>query len=127
MRETDFLLLAGALRLLKSGKMEIRTNNTESLVVKMHDGTINLDFSDPSSFKTDSKKRIGIMDSVQEMKILGKALADKDITLLISRKNKPVLKVGKTAKPSLSRIATRSKEIQILNLRELRTLDKEFR
>jgi len=126
MREADFLLLAGALRLLKSGKVEIRTNNTESLVVKMHDGTINLDFSDPSSFKTDPKKRIGILDSVKEMKILGKALADKDITLLISRKNKPVLKVGKTAKPSLSRIATRSKEIQILNLRELRTLDKEF-
>jgi len=126
MREADYRLLASALCLLKSGNVEVRTDKTESLVVKLYDGTINVDFFNPSSFKSDVKKRIGILDSLGEMKILGKALGDKGITLLISRKNKPVLKMGKTAKPSLSRIATRSKEIQILNLKELRNLDKEF-
>jgi hypothetical protein len=85
-----------------------------------------LDFLDPSPFRTDARKRIGLMESISGMKGLGKALADKDITLSFSRKNKPVLKIGKKAKPTLSRVATRSKEIQILSLKELRVLDSEL-
>ena len=126
MRKADFRLVASALWLLKGGKVEVRTDHTKSLVVSLDNDTIDLDFHNPSLFRTDGRKRIGILDSLQEMKSLGKALADKDITLSISRKNNPVLKIGREAKPSLSRIATRSKEIQILNLKELRKLDKEL-
>ena len=126
MRKADFRLVASAIYLLKAGKVEVRADHTKSLVVSIGNDTIDLDFHNPSLFRTEERKRIGILDSLQEMKSLGKALADKDITLSISRKSKPVLKIGKKAKPTLSRVATRSKEIQILSLKELRILDREL-
>ena len=57
---------------------------------------------------------------------LGRALADHEMTISFSRKSKPVLRIGSQAKPSLSRIVTRSKEIQVLSVRELRALDGEL-
>lgn len=125
-KKADFRLVASALHILKAGNVEVHTDHTKSLVVSIDNDTIDLDFHNPSLFRTDEGKRIGILGSLQQMKHLGKALADKEMTLSISRKNKPVLKIGKRAKPSLSLVATRSKEIQIVNLKELRTLDNEL-
>lgn len=125
MRKADFRLVASALCMLKGGRVEVRTGHAKSLVVTLGNDTIDLDFHDPYLFRAGERK-IGIMDSLKEMKSLGKVLADKDVTLSISRKNSPILKIGREAKPSLSLIATRSKDIQILNLKELRKLDKEL-
>lgn len=80
------MLASSALYLLKAGSVEVRTNHTKSLIVSIDRGTIDFDFLDPSPFRTDTRKRIGILDSISEMKGLGKALSDKDITLSVSRK-----------------------------------------
>lgn len=126
MRESDFHLLASALRFLRAGKIEVSARHTKSLVVSVQDNTIDLDFLDAELFRTDAKKRTGLLDSLQEAKDLGRALADKDVTISFSRKSKPVLKIGRQARPSLSRIVTRSKEIQVLSVKELRALDREL-
>ena len=127
MRESDFHLLAGALRFLRAGKIEVSSDDSKSLVVSIRNNEIDLDFLDPSLFKTEGKKRKkGLLDSLQETKSLGRALADKDITVLFSRESKPVLKIGKQAKPSFSRVVTRSKEIQVLSVKGLKALDSEL-
>lgn len=125
MKEIDFRLLAGALRFLKAGRVEVSTRNSKSLVVSVSDDVIDLDFLDPDPFSTDAKRK-GLLESLQEARELGRALADKDITISFSRRSKPVLKIGSQAKPSLSRIVTRSKEIQVLSVKDLRALDKEL-
>lgn len=125
MKESDFRMLASALCFLKAGKLEVTTRHSKSLVVSIGDDVIDLDFLDPSLFSTDARRK-GLLDSLQEAKDLGRALADKEITISFSRKSKPVLRIGSQAKPSLSRVITRSKEIQVLSVRELRALDGEL-
>ena len=125
MKENDFRLLASALRFLKGGKIEVGTRSGKSLVVSVHEEVIDLDFIDPVLFSTEARRK-GILESLQEAKELGRALADHEVTISFSRKSKPVLRIGSQAKPSLSRIVTRSKEIQVLSVRELRALDGEL-
>lgn len=125
MKEDDFRLLASALRFLKAGRLEVSTSRSKSLVVSVENDVIDLDFLDPGLFSTDVKRK-GLLESLQEAKELGRALADKEITISFSRKSKPVLKIGRQASPSLSRLVTRSKEIQVLSVKELRALDREL-
>ncbi len=125
MKVDDFRLLASALRFLKACKLEVNTRTSKSLVVSVHDDVIDLDFLDPELFSAGAKRN-GLLETLQEARELGKALADKEITISFSRKSKPALKIGSQAKPSLPRIVTRSKEIQVLSARELRALDREL-
>ena len=48
-----------------------------------------------------------------------------NVTLEVLHKNKLVLKMGKNAKPKLSTLVTMSKDIEIVDLKELRKLDKQ--
>ncbi len=118
-------MLASALRFLKAGKVDLSIQHSKSLEVSFKDEVIDINFLDPSFFSTSTRKK-GLLDSLQEAKELGRALADKEMTVSFSRKSKPVLRIGSKAKPSLSRVVTRSKEIQVLSVRELRALDSEL-
>ena len=74
---------------------------------------------------TEIPGKMGLIKQLTEAKHIGKVLKDGDVTLEILHKNKLVLKMGKNAKPKLSSILTLSKDIEIVDLKELRKLDKE--
>lgn len=120
----NFKIVAGALRLVKSGTLEVRSNHKKSVVITVQKNTMDLNFLDPSPFR--SRKKMGIIDAIEEARDPAKQLAAKNLTLSISRRDKTVLKIGKDAKPKFSRLVTRSKAIQVVNLAALRKLDKEF-
>ncbi|MBO49111.1 MAG: hypothetical protein CL686_03215 [Candidatus Nitrosopelagicus sp.] len=69
--------------------------------------------------------KMGLIKQLTEAKHIGKVLKDGKVTLEILHKDKLVLKMGKNAKPKLSSILTLSKDIEIVDLKELRKLDKE--
>lgn len=117
-------MLTSALGLVKSGSLEVKSNNRKSIVINVKHDMIDLNFLDASSFK--SKKKIRIIKALQESKNLAEELAKKNLTLSLSRKDKTAIKIGKDAKPKFSRLVTRSKSLQVVNLRELRRLDKEL-
>ena len=68
---------------------------------------------------------MSLMKQLTEAKHIGKVLKKENVTLEILHKNKLVLKIGKDAKPKLSSLLTLSKDIEIVDLKELRKLDKE--
>ena len=69
--------------------------------------------------------KMGLIKQLTEAKHIGKVLKNENVTLEILHKNKLVLKMGKNAKPKLSSLLTLSKDIEIVDLKELRKLDKE--
>ena len=69
--------------------------------------------------------KMGLIKQLTEAKHIGKVLKKENVTLEILHKNKLVLKMGKDAKPKLSSILTLSKDIEIVDLKELRKLDKD--
>jgi nitrogenase subunit NifH len=68
---------------------------------------------------------MSLIKQLTEAKHIGKVLKKENVTLEILHKNKLVLKIGKDAKPKLSSLLTLSKDIEIVDLKELRKLDKE--
>ena len=68
---------------------------------------------------------MSLLKQLTEAKHIGKVLKKENETLEILHKNKLVLKIGKDAKPKLSSLLTLSKDIDIVDLKELRKLDKE--
>ena len=56
---------------------------------------------------------------------LAKTLKKEGVTLDIQRHGKLVLRLGEKAKPRLSKIITMSGDIEIANIKALRSLEKE--
>ena len=69
--------------------------------------------------------KMSLIKQLTEAKHMGKVLKKENVTLEVLHKNKLVLKMGKDAKPKLSSLLTLSKDIEIVDLKELRKLDKE--
>ena len=69
--------------------------------------------------------KMSLLKQLTEAKHIGKVLKKENVTLEILHKDKLILKMGKNAKPKLSSLVTLSKDIEIVDLKELRKLDKE--
>ena len=117
-------LLVDLLRLVREGNMEISENHKKSLKLSFSKNTIVFDLLD-IEFNIPSSK--GMFERISEARKLAKILEENNFTLCISHKGKIVMKLGKDAKPKLSRMLTKSKSVEITNLRELRRLDKRLR
>lgn len=112
------------LRLVTEGSLEISENNKKSLKLSFSKNTVVFDLLDVE-FNIPTSK--GMFERLSEARKFAKILEENNFTLCISHRGKIVMKLGKDAKPKLSRMLTKSKSVEITNLRELRRLDKRLR
>ena len=117
-------LPADLLRLVTAGSLVVSENHKKSVKVSFEKNTIAVDLLDIQLNIPTSK---GIFTRLSEARDFAKNLKEQNLTLCILNKTKPVLKLGKDAKPKLSRMVTQSKSVEITDLRELRKLDKRLR
>ena len=115
---------AMVLKSIKKGKISIQENGKNSVEIKVKDDNINVNLIDVS---LNVPPNMGILKKISEARDFAENLKDQDLTLKISNENKPVLMLGKNAKPKLSRLVTKSKSVEIIDLKELRRLDKRLR
>ena len=120
--EIDFP--ADLLKLVKAGSIEISENHKKSVKFSFQNNKITVDLVDISINIPTTK---GVFARLSEAREFAKNLKKKNLTLCISHKGKIVMKIGKEAKPKLSRMITQSSAVEITNLRELRRLDKRLR
>ena len=139
--------LAKSLRSITSGSIKLHVYDKPALKIEAIDNKnknkkINIDFLEPELFSFDIEPE----DSVEENPSffhklknafdLTKIITDKDemmlsfskkfahyltingVTLSISRKGKEAITIGKEAKPTLSRLLTRSDDVQIKSTME---------
>lgn len=120
--EIDFPL--DLLKLVKAGNVEISENHKKSVKFSFKDNKITVDIHD-IAFNIPTTK--GIFARLSDARKFAKNLKEKNLTLRISHKGKIVMKLGKEARPKLSRMVTYSSAVEITDLRELRKLDKRLR
>ena len=139
--------LAKSLRSITSGSIKLHVSDKPALKIEAEDNKnknkkINIDFLEPELFSFDIKPE----DSVEENPSffhklknafdLTKIITDKDemilsfskkfahyltingVTLSISRKGEEAITIGKEAKPTLSKLLTRSDDVQIKSTME---------
>jgi hypothetical protein len=139
--------LAKSLKSVTSGSVELYASDKPALKIEVINNNkdinkkININFLEPELFNIDIVKdeveeNIGFFDKLKnafditkmildkDVKVLSfskkfaQYLTDNDVTLSFSRKGKEAITIGKEAKPTLSRLLTRSDDVQIKSPKE---------
>lgn len=104
-------------------KIEINTNDYISNNNKM---AIKLDLLDPTFFRI-PEDETSLFDKLRTAMEFAQKLTDNDITLSLLRKGKVAITLGEEAKPTLSRIITKSNDIQLNSMKESTKLRTDFK
>jgi hypothetical protein len=107
-------------------KVEINRNDlVDSLNENNRTVLVRLDLLEPNFFNVPDDKT-GIFDKLRTATEFAQKLTDNGITFSLLRKGKEAVTLGEGARPSLSRIITKSDDIQIDSLKESVKLKNDF-
>jgi len=107
-------------------KVEIKNRNTHDDGKDDRSGTVvRMDLLEPAFFSAPNDKT-GLYDKLKTATEFAQKLTDNDITFFLLRKRKEAITLGERARPSLSRIITRSDDIQLNSLKESPKLKNDF-
>jgi hypothetical protein len=99
-----------------SVKIEVDKSQAAAFSVQEHGKKISLDLTEPDlllRLRDENNEKVSIFDKLRIAKDFAHKLADMGITLSVLRHGKEAITLGKEAKPTLSRIITRSGDIQV--------------
>ena len=123
MEQTVLDLLAKSLKTIIAGAIDINMEGKAALRFEVAKGQerINIDFIHPDVLQlaeSETEDRIGLFDKLKTAREFSHKLTNNDLTLSFLRKGKEAITLGKGAHPTLSRLITRSDDIQIDSVRE---------
>ena len=107
-------------------KFEIKNRNTHDDGKDNQSRTVvRMDLLEPSFFSAPNDQT-GLFDKLKTATEFAQKLTDNNITFFLLRKGKEAITLGEMARPSLSRIITRSDDIQLSSLKESAKLKNDF-
>jgi hypothetical protein len=114
------------------GKVNIHVDGKPALSLDFKGDNIDIDVRDASIFEVThvddgGQEDLGLLDKLKTAKDVAKVFDDNDITLSVSRKGKKAFTLGKGAHPTLSRILSRSDDIQINSVKQAAKLGRDMR
>jgi hypothetical protein len=123
-----------AVKSVRSGsiKLEIATQPALKIEIKndyisnSNKMAIKLDLLDPTFF-TIPEDETSLFDKLRTAMEFAQKLTDNDITISLLRKGKAAITLGEEAKPTLSRIITKSDDIQLNSMKESTKLRTDFK
>ena len=107
---------------LKSGELQLFTNDVKVLELEAKNQRINLNIIDKKFLKDvlrDNVDAKSFLKKLAYLKNIAEELENENVTITVSYKGVVVLTLGSDAKTNLSRLITGKKEIEITNLRKL--------
>jgi len=108
---------------IPKGSISVETSDTPAFSLEFQGDKIFLDITDASFFNFGEEgDDIGFFSKLRTAKELAQALTDNHLTLSILRKGKEALSLGYETHPTLSRLITRSDDIQIDSVKEVAKL-----
>lgn len=118
--------LAKALRSANDGALAISFENKPAVKIEISNGTLAIDLLEPTIFRI-PEDDTGLFDKLKTASEFGRKLSDNEVTLSILRKGKEAVRLGKDARPTFSRIVTRSDDIQVKSTREFVKLKEDLK
>lgn len=106
-------------------KIEINTNDDQVDGDDNNRTVVRLDLLEPTFFSVPDDQT-GLFDKLRTAAEFAQKLTDNGITFSLSRKGKEAITLGKEARPSLSRIITKSNDIQVNSIKESAKLKDDF-
>ena len=125
------------LKSVRSGSIKLQVANRPALKIEINRNDLvvdsaassktilKLDLLEPTVFSV-SDDQTTLFDKLRTAAELAQKLTDNGITLSLLRKGKEAITLGESASPSLSRIITKSDDIQVDSIKESAKLKNEF-
>src|SRR5919202_5635184 len=118
--------LGKALRSAKEGTLAISFENKPIVKIAISNGTLAVDLVEPTMFRV-AEDETGLFDKLKTASEFGRKLSDNGVTLSILRKGKEAVRLGKEARPTLSKMVTRSNDVQLNSTREYAKLKGDLK
>jgi hypothetical protein len=115
-----------ALRSAKEGMLAISFENKPAVKIAISDGALAVDLLEPTIFRI-PEDETGLFDKLKTASEFGRKLSDNGVTLSFLRKGKEAVRLGKEARPTLSKVVTRSDDIQLNSAREFAKLKEDLK
>ena len=109
-------------QILKSGEINLSANNQKLLQLTIKSNKIDLNIRDNKLLKellTDNTKTASFLELLKQFKTLAEELKNQGVTITLSYKGEIMLTIGSDAKANFSQLVTRTKQIEINNLKKL--------
>ena len=122
-------LLTKSLKTLINGAIDIDIEGQSALRFEVNKGRerINVDFIHPAVLQIAESEDEGLFDKLKTAKEFSHKLTSNGLTLSFLRKGKEAITLGKDAHPTLSKLITRSGDIQIDSIRESIKLGRDLK
>jgi len=118
--------LSKALRSAKKGTLAISFENHPAVEISINNDVLVVDLLEPTIFRM-SEDETGMFDKLKTASEFARKLSDNGVTLSFLRKGKEVVTLGKDARPTLSKMITRSDDIQLNSAREYAKLKGDLK
>jgi len=125
-------LLAKSLKTVNGGAIDVDMEGQSALRIEIDkkEERISIDFIHPTVIpiaELESEDRSGLFDKLKTAKEFSHQLTDNGLTLSFLRKGKEAITLGKKAHPTLSKLITRSDDIQIDSVGESIKLGRDLK
>jgi|SRR5689334_12760098 hypothetical protein len=126
--EKDALVewLVKALHSAKAGAIEIDFESEPAVKIRADNGDIAVNLLEPTIFKI-PEDETGLFDKLKTASEFGRKLSENGVTLSFLRRDKEAIRLGKNANPTLSKLITRSDDIQMSSVSELTKLKRDLK
>jgi len=119
-------LVTRSMKTVAGGQIKIVINEKLAAEVELEKDNIDVNLLEPMLFRT-PEDETGLFDKLNTAREFAKKLADNGLTLSFLRRGKKALILGKDARPSLSKLITRSDNIQIDSIKESGKLKRDLK
>ena len=109
-------------QILKSGEINLSANNQKLIQLTVKSKQIDLNIIDNKFLKEllkDNTKTTSFLELLKQLKTIAEELKNQGVTITLSHKGVTMLKLGSDAKANFSQLITRTKKIEINNLKKL--------
>ena len=117
--------LVKSMRAATEGVIKIDIKDQSAAQINLNNNSIMVDLLRPEFFRI--SEELGFFDKLKTAKEFSQKLTDNGLTMSFLRKGKEAISLGKDAKPTLSRLLTRSDDIQIDSIKELANLRRDLK
>lgn len=121
---TDWL--SKALGSAKGGTLVISFENEPAVKIAISNSTLAIDLLEPGRFRI-PEDETGLFDKLKTASEFARKLSDNGVTLSFRRKGKEAVRLGKDARPTLSKIVTGSDDVQLNSAREFAKLKGDLK
>jgi hypothetical protein len=118
--------LVKSMKSLTRGTIEIDTENQPAAQIDISNDKIAINLLQAEFFRVPDDET-GLFDKLKTSKEFGHKLSENRLTLSVLRKGKEAITLGYKAKPKLSKLITRSNDIQVDSVKETTKLKREFK